>query len=128
VLAGTRIQIPPIPDEGSNPPVRTVSIAGSAQGCEQARSDIYNLVNGVRYLSGCVVVDFVCVLRGCCVSCRVSLTTCGVPGHASLCGRAVLVAEVASAAAVAATAAEAMVLAVRVVDTVVAEEATALVT
>jgi transcription antitermination factor NusA-like protein len=41
--AGTRIQIPTEPDAGSNPPTRTVSIAGSSQGCEAARTEIYSL-------------------------------------------------------------------------------------
>jgi KH domain len=40
----THVQIPQFPDPGSNPPVRTVTITGNPEGCEQARSDIYNLV------------------------------------------------------------------------------------
>jgi hypothetical protein len=55
----THVQIPQFPDPGSNPPVRTVTITGNPEGCEQARTDIYNLVQ-VRVLYGCLCLSLWC--------------------------------------------------------------------
>lgn len=41
---GTRIQIPPAPDPGSYPPVRTISIQGSEQAAFLARCEIETLL------------------------------------------------------------------------------------
>lgn len=55
---GTHIQIPQMPDAGTNPPLRTILITGNPQGCDTVRAEIYNLISVCLSLLLAILASF----------------------------------------------------------------------